>query len=485
MSVTIRTNETAMLDNFFSSKKSEFLAIYGRRRVGKTFLIGNYFKKKKCKFLSVTGIEKGSFLRQRTECCKKISETFYNGVPLEVPKDWFRTFELINNALSSLPKTEKIVLFFDEFPWMATPRSNLLQAIEYSWNNVWCHDKRIKLIICGSMASWIIKNIINNTGGLYKRVTYRLKLDPLTLGETQSFLKAKSISLNPQQILALYMATGGIPLYLEQAQKGLSANQIIDQLCFNKNGILVNEIKELFKALFRDSETYLKIIREIAKHRYGIEKNELAKRLRIPISGRFTERLTELEDTGFIQSFLPYQHRQKGAYFRVTDEYTLFYFRWIEPNLRSIQSFGKASGFWMEKAKESSYTAWAGYAFESICYKHIYPIMKTLSLKPSALPYAWKYIPKKGEDELGAQIDLFFDRDDHCITLCEIKLTDKPFLIDKAYAKILNQKIEIFRKTTGTQKQIFLVMISASGVKKNFYSEDLVHGTVSLKDLFQ
>lgn len=484
MNIQARANEVKTLDEFFRSNKAEFLAIYGRRRVGKTYLISNYFEKVKCKFLSITGIEKGSFLRQRTECCKRISKAFYHGTPLEVPKDWFRIFELIDNAIKGLPKSEKVVLFFDEFPWLVTPRSNLLQALEYYWNNTWCHDKRIKLIVCGSLASWIIKNIINNTGGLYNRVTYRLKLEPFTLHEAKKFLKNKGIQLTGQQVLALYMAIGGIPLYLDQVKKGLSADQIIDQICFNKNGLLVDEAKELFKSLFSDSEIYFKLTREIAKHRYGITKSELAKRMGTTLSGRLVERLKELEDAGFIVSFLPYQHREKGMYFRVIDEYTMFYFRWVEPHLGSINRFAKAAGFWLEQARSSSYKSWCGYAFESVCYKHITHVMNKLALKPSALPYAWKYIPKKGDKEIGAQIDLLFDRDDHCITLCEIKYTDIPFVVDKQYAEILNKKMAIFKDVTKTNKQLFWAIISASGIKKTLYSEEMIHGVITLDDLF-
>jgi uncharacterized protein len=485
MGMVARADEIRILNDFFSSNKAEFLAIYGRRRVGKTYLIGSYFKDKTCRFISMTGIEKASFLRQRTECCKRISEAFYNGTPLEVPRDWFRVFELIDNAVKNLVKNEKVVLFFDEFPWLVTPRANLLQALEYYWNNAWCHDKRIKLIVCGSLASWIIKHIINNTGGLYNRVTYRLKLEPFTLYETKAFLKSKKISLTNQQALALYMVTGGIPLYLEQARKGLSANQIIDQLCFNKNGLLVNEAKELFKSLFLDAETYLNITREIAKHRYGITKSELAKSLGIALGGRLVERLKELEDAGFIISFLPYQHREKGAYFRVIDEYTMFYFRWVEPHLSSIRRFAKAKGFWLEQARSNSYKSWCGYAFESICYKHISNVINKLSLKSSVLPYAWKHIPKKGDKDSGAQIDLLFDRDDHCITLCEIKYTEEPFVIDKQCAESLNKKAVVFKNAAKTDKQLFWAIISANGIKENIYSEEIIDGVVTLNDLFE
>lgn len=484
MKFLIRDKAIKMLNDFFKSKRSEFLAIYGRRRVGKTFLIKNYFIQQKCIFLPITGIQNGSFLDQRTACCQQISNIFFNGINITIPDSWLQIFEIINNAINSTSKKKIVVLFFDEFPWLATAKSRLLQALEYYWNQFWSNDKRVKLIICGSLASWIIKNIINNTGGLYNRVTYRLALQPFDLYETECFLKNNGVQLTDQQITSIYMVTGGIPLYLEQIKKGLSANQNIDRVCFSSNGLLTNEIEELFKSLFSNSDIFIKLTREIAKHRYGITKSDLSKILDISQSGRLVERLKELEDAGFIMAFLPYQHREKGMYFRVIDEYTLFYFRWIEPNLRSIRRLVKPKGFWLEKAQGNAYKSWCGYAFESICYKHINLIMRKLNLKPSALPFTWRYAPKKGDNTNGAQVDLLFDREDDAITLCEIKYTDSPFMVDKEYAQKLRKRIAIFKKKTRTKKQLFLALISANGLTKSMYLEDMVSGMVKLEDLF-
>ncbi len=486
MRIIERRDETKLLDDFLKSNRAEFLAVYGRRRVGKTYLIKNYFShQKNCIFLPMTGIQNGTFSEQKTTCCKQISQVFYNGVTLETPETWLQVFELLHKAIESVPKNKKIVLFFDEFPWMATPRSRLLQALEYYWNQHWSNDKRVKLIICGSLASWIIKNIINNTGGLYHRVTYRLELWPFNLSETKAFLVKKGMHLKNEQILLLYRVTGGIPLYLDRVKKGLSANQLIDELCFSKNGLLVDELEELFKSLFLDSAIYIKLTREMAKHHCGITKVELAKKLEISQSGSLGERLQALEDAGFIMSFLPYQHRERGTYYRVVDEYTLFYFRWIEPNLRSIKRLSSVKGYWVEKTKTPSYQAWNGHSFESICYKHLSIISKKLGISATSNPYTWRYTPAKGKAERGAQIDLLFDRDDKCITLCEIKCTEEPFVIDKQYVEKIKQKMAVFQNITRTKKQLFFAMISSAGVKKNMYSEEFVQGIVTLEDLFE
>jgi uncharacterized protein len=112
-------------------------------------------------------------------------------------------------------------------------------------------------------------------------------------------------------------------------------------------------------------------------------------------------------------------------------------------------------------------------------------IGRGLNLSPTAIPNTWRYVPLKNSPEKGAQIDLLFDRDDNAITVCEIKYTERPFVIDKSYAANLINKVEVFKKQTRTKKQIFLAMISANGLKKSVYSEELITGLVALNNLFK
>lgn len=483
MHIAGRDREVKKLDEFYNSAKSEFMAVYGRRRVGKTHLVKLYFKNKDCDFFSATGIDSPSFEAQRVAFCAELSKQLFQNLPLETPKTWFKIFELLDQAISKSSK--KFVIFLDELPWMVTPKSQLLQAIEYFWNQRWNFSNKVKLIICGSLSSWIIRNVIENTGGLYHRVTYRLAIEPFNLHQTNEFLnECNHITLTHRQILKIYSVMGGIPLYLEQVKKGKSADQVIDEACFNKEGLLFDEMNELFKSLFKDSIVYMEITREIAKHRYGIAKQDLTKKLKMPHGGRFAERLKELEEAGFIISFLPYQHKEKGVYYRIVDEYTMFYYSWIEPNIRAIKNLSSPSNYWLVKTKESSYQAWKGYTFEAICYKHVMQISKALNLGPTSAPYTWRYSPKLKSKESGTQIDLLFERSDDAITICEIKCTDEPYAIDKASANLLENKIAIFKEQTRTKKQIFLVLISANGAKKTAYSE-LLSGIVTLDDLFK
>ena len=475
-----RKQELATLTALLKSKRAEFVALYGRRRIGKTFLIRNFFAGQSCTFLHATGIQKGSTKEQLAKFANQLGSTFYEGAPLAPKTCWLDEFEDLNDAINKSHTSKKIIIFLDELPWMATKKSDLLKALEYFWNRYWSHDPRIKLIACGSCASWIIEKIINSRGGLHNRATRIIKLLPFSLDDTKAFLHSFQIRLKDKQILDLYMVLGGIPHYLALVKKSLSAQQNIEELFFQKTGALSREFDNLFASLFKESEIYISLVRQIAKYRYGISQTELFKKLKNTRSGRTSLRLKHLEDSGFILSFIPYQ-KEKGLYYKVIDEYTLFYLCFIEP-LQARHKTDLPHGYWLSCAKTASFKTWAGYAFEAVCFKHLSQIRKTLKIDPGATAGSWKYTSKKNEK--GAQIDLLFDRPDEAITLCEIKYSDKPFLIDKEYAENLKTKIKVYQEKTKTKKDLFVTMITVAGVKESKYSTELIAQETTLEDLF-
>ncbi len=486
MTLASRTKEQEELERFYQSDRSEFLALYGRRRIGKTFLIKNFFEKKKCVFFHFTGIKDGLLKDQISRFIKAISDTFYKGSEIKKRSAWLEAFDALTDAINKhVEKGKKVVLFLDEFPWMATHKSKLLQTLDHFWNHYWSHDSRIKLVICGSSASWIINKIINNRGGLHNRVTRKILLKPFNLAETKNFLFSRGVRLNNWQVAQIYMVTGGVPFYLSFVEKGMSSAQTIESLAFSENSLLLKEFDNLFSSLFENSEPYIELLRIIAKNRYGISQAKLAKKsIYFSKGGRISSALKELKEAGFVLGFKPHQHKKKGLYYRIVDEYTLFYFYWIEPIRDTLQEQSLESGYWQELQNSPSWNSWAGYSFEAMVYKHLSQIRKKLKIPATAIANSWRYTPAKLTKEDGAQIDLLFDRRDSTITICEIKFTESPFLIDKSYAAQLIKKREIFVKLTGTKKQIFIALISAGGIKNNPYSDELVQSVVVLDDLF-
>jgi len=479
-----RESEQKTLESLLTSDKPEFLAIYGRRRIGKTFLIREYFKNKSAVFFNSTGAKNGSLLEQIEHFTKEISSVFYNDIKLTPGKNWDEAFEMLTKAIEALSKRKKVVLFLDELPWMATKNSKLLQTLDYYWNQRWSRNPNIKLIICGSSATWIIDKIINNRGGLHNRLTKQIHLKPFRLNEVKAFLKHRGIKLTNHQICKIYMVMGGVPHYLDHLEKSLSVTQNIDRLAFADGGLLVQEFDNLFSSLFTMHELCMQIIMIIADHGQGISQEEIFKKIGSKIKGYAgLQKLKELQSTGFIMKYTPYGSAKHGMYYKVIDEYTLFYLKWINPLKANIAAEIIAPNYFESQQNTPSWYAWAGLAFEAVCYKHISKIRNFLSLQPSAIAYPWRFKTKEPHQD-GAQIDLLFDRADDAITLCEIKFTNQAFIIDKAYAKDLERKIQVFKDITGTKKQIFLSMISAAGIGKSKYSDELVDQVVVLEDLF-
>lgn len=186
--------------------------------------------------------------------------------------------------------------------------------------------------------------------------------------------------------------------------------------------------------------------------------------------------MNDLKKTKFIDSYLPW-NKQRGEYFKVIDEFCLFYLSWLFP------THNLPEHYWFKQITKPAYQVWAGYAFEAICSKHIDRIIEKMGIKTVDSISSWRLMSKES-DVHGAQIDLLIDRNDDAITLVEIKYTDKIFTIDKRYAELLQRKIDAFVTTTRTQKQIFLALISANGLKENQYSKDLIACTLTLNDLF-
>jgi len=225
-----RETEQKTLELAYRSKQAEFIALYGRRRVGKTYLIRNNFSNKTdAIFFYATGLKNGTLIEQIANFTDEIGEAFlYSGARLEIRKNWRDTFKRLTDNIKSVTSDKKIIVFLDEFPWMVTHNSRLLQTLEYYWNHHWSRDPRIKPIIFGSSSGWILKNIVNNKGGLYNRVTRRIYLDPFNLCKSKEYLNHIKVKLNNQQITHLYMILGGIPFYLSQIEPGWSANQAIE-----------------------------------------------------------------------------------------------------------------------------------------------------------------------------------------------------------------------------------------------------------------
>jgi len=481
--ITGRATEQAILQEALSSGNAELIALYGRRRVGKTHLAREFLTQNCQLYFSVTGEKDASKAIQLENFYREMVGVF--GEHITRPKNWRAALLALTEELENTPKRQKVGIFLDELPWLATHRSGFLQALDHLWNTRLSLLPNLSLVVCGSAASWMLNNLVHAKGGLYNRVTRRICLLPFSLSEAQEFLADRKIKLNRTQVTEVYLCFGGIPHYLMQIRKGQSAAQAISEACFSPNGILSDEYKHLFASLFNESEVHSKIIEAVAKKRGGLSRNEIIKATKVSTGGRLATRLDELEASGFLARVETHGYTKREPTYRIIDEYILFYLKWIRSAPKS--AFKRAgSNYWFGVQSSPAYRAWAGNSFEALCFKHIENIQKKLGVESLVTGVgSWRYIPKKGQKESrGIQVDMLFDRRDGVIQLCEIKYSNETFVISKDYARQLAHKLQVFEEHTKTKKQIQLVLICAHGMKQNIWSEDLVDAVVVLEDLF-
>jgi hypothetical protein len=461
------------LTGLLHTDSPQLVVIYGRRRVGKTYLVRETLKKEIVFEFSGT---KDEILSQQLNNFWKILGKKLKSTG-EVPGTWPQAFDLLGDYLQSLPSTQKQVVFLDEFPWINSHKSGFLQAFDYWWNSWGTKQKNLVMIICGSAAAWMIQKVINNKAGLHNRITRRVRLLPFTLQETEAYLAQKRIKLDRFQLVQLYMAIGGIPHYLSEVKKGESVAQAIDRLCFSKDGLLHNEFNNLYSSLFDDATRHLSVVRALAAASKGLTRNDLIAKTGLSSGGRISEVLEELLESGFITSWLPYEKKSKDAIYKLSDEYSHFYLKFMENSRASGQ------GTWLKFSTGQSWRSWSGIAFERICLKHIAQLKKQLGISVIYTEEsAWRFA-EAGKS--GAQIDLLIERRDLIIHLCEIKFSETVFVIDKKYAAELENKRQVFLQQTKGRKSVFITMITTYGLKENVYAEQMVQNSITMDALFQ
>lgn len=470
-----RTAEKEILHKALVSNEAEMISVIGRRRVGKTYLIRTVYENKIA--FEISGLQDATGEEQLRNFANQLRKFSGSTITIPTPKDWLEAFFILIDFLEKTDLQTKPVIFFDEVPWMATHKSGFLKGLSYFWNS-WAVQQKVVVVICGSAASWMIQKILRDKGGLHNRVTRRIRLHAFTLAETEAFLTHRGIRFERYQLLQLYMTMGGIPHYLKEIEGGKSATQNIDKICFGESGLLRDEFSSLYPALFKHADYHTEIIRTLAAKPNGLTRIDLINHSKLTDSGRVTKVLMELSESGFITAYTAFGKKKKGQLYRLTDEYSIFYLRFIEPNLAETQ------GVWTNLSQGQTYKIWCGYAFENVCLKHVPQIKKALGIS-GVYSRSASFFKKSDEQNAGVQIDLLIDRNDRTINLVEIKFYDGVFTISKDYAQKLRQKVQIFKETTQTKKQVFLTMITALGLKSNIHSVGLVDNDFGSEILFE
>ncbi len=474
-----REREQQLLNEYLHSDQSEFIAVYGRRRVGKTFLIQHIIGNEYAFY--VAGMNNVSMRIQLDNFIHALNKQGWHSNSIST---WLEAFIALEEYLETLPHGNKIV-YIDEMPWMDTPRSNFISGLEHFWNSwaTWRDD--IKLIVCGSATSWIINNLIRNRGGLHNRVTHKISLKPFTLRECRLYFDARGFRLSNKQIAECYMVLGGVPFYLSKLNKGESIAQNIDRLLFAEDGELYDEFQSLYNSLYKNASDHIKVVTALALKGKGLTRKELVSKSKVADNGKFTLMLEELESCGFIRRYEPYKPTSRmrrrlssrlspDTLFQLVDPFTLFYFQVMD------RTHSSNANYWSCNQNSHIFTSWSGFAFEMLCLNHVEQIKKALGIS-GVMTNVFSWFGKGANNY--AQIDMLIDRADSTINLCEMKFYNKAYRMTQKDETDIENKVTTFIEATNTDKNVIVTLITAKGLDHNEHSE-CIQNEIVLDDLF-
>ena len=466
-----RVKERDELIRMYESEESEFVAVYGRRRVGKTYLIREVFADKFA--FRHSGLAGEDRAKQLSQFLKSLQD--FGLEQRRRPKDWSEAFQLLEQVVKRSAQSKKVV-FIDEMPWMDTQKSGFLPALESFWNDFCAYRRDIVLIVCGSAASWMVKNLFSNRGGLHNRVTCRIRLQPFTLGECRQFAEEKGLAMSAMELAEGYMALGGIPYYWRSLDKRFSLAQNLDRMFFAEGAPLANEFRELYASLFRNATLHMAIVEALATRRIGMSQTELQEALGRSSSGKLTEALLTLEQSGFIRPYQPFGAKKKGSVYQLIDSFSLFHYRFLT---------GAAKGdpaFWTSTADSPQRAAWLGLSFELLCLQHVEQIKRRLGISGLHCGVcSWRHRADETYP-VGAQIDLLIDRADNVVNVCEMKYSRGLYVLDRQTRESLDNKIAALRAVTGTRKSIHLTLVTSVGLARTEQAQ-AVQSEVTLEDI--
>jgi len=468
-----REKEQTIFKSVLQDDKSHFIAIYGRRRIGKTYLVKEYFGSRFS--FQHSGFSRGNMRTQIAGFVSSLEDYGYHFK--KTPTCWIEAFAGLKELVKQSNEKRKII-FIDELSWMDTPRSDLIVALEHFWNSFASARKDVVLIVCASATSWMLSKIVHNKGGLYNRLTKQIQLSAFSLRECEEYVKASGLALNREQILQYYMIFGGVPFYWSFLQKGLSLSQNVDNIIFANDAPLKDEFKYLYASIFKNPDNYLKIIEALGSKKVGMTRDEIIEASGLINSGDLSRKLDELESCGFIRKYYAFGMKKKNCIYQLMDCFTLFYYKFLQINHTDEH-------FWSNQINTPAVNTWNGLAFERVCLQHINQIKDKLGIAGVLTDVnSWycKADPDKGI--IGSQIDLLIARKDKVINLCEIKYSESEYTIDLKTDKSIKNKMHDLNIQTDGKYAIHPVVITTYGLVENSYSFN-IQSVVCLNDLYK
>lgn len=464
-----RFKELKLLEDAYSSDKSNLVVIYGRRRIGKSCLVAK-FAENKPYFYSFEALESANTSSQIEHFAAGLKKQSNDPILASTAfKTWDHVFTYLTERVIKRKSRKKLVLFLDEFPWMAVGREQLVSLVKYYWDNFW-KSKNVMLILCGSVTSYMIKKVLSSKA-LYGRINLSILLKGLLPNEASLLFKKRS----KEEILKYLLVFGPVPKYLEELDRNKSFHQNINCICFSRNSPMLNEIDRIFYSQFRETQTYLRIVNLLKQGSFLFK--EIANLLGISSGGGLKHYLNNLEHAEIIQSYIPFD-KEKNSKFRkysLADEYMIFYFRYIEPNRKTIEESSCSRLF--ELFTNNSFEIFCGLAFERFCLKNAGHLAQIMGFSEDVLIAC----PYFGKNDAKFQIDMLFQRADKVITVCEIKYHNKK--ITTSVIAEMERKVSLLKIPRGYSLE--KALISLYGPDEHVKNSGYFNHFVTLEDIFQ
>lgn len=398
-----RESELEDLVALWRKSTASLVACRGRRRIGKSRLIGEFARRSSGSYIELVGLPPRPDMTNEQQL-----EAFAAGLakvthrPVARPENWSQAFDLLDKAIDDRRRT---VILLDEISWMGGYDPDFPGYLKTAWDTMFSRHGKLVLVLCGSVNAWIKKNILDSTG-FVGRFSRDYVLNELTLAESARFWKSAAERLAPRDIFDVLAITGGIPRYLEEIDPGFSADENIRRLCFSPSGTLFKDFNEIFSAVFGEEATLKRriLIQLAAGPQTG---EELAGHLKCDNNGHFAGQLNALSLAGFVSAERGLNpatgKRARVGRYRIRDNYTRFYLKYIEPHADEIED---GSYRFTSLNALPDWHATMGLQFENLIVNHFREILPHLHLGNSIVVSAAPYRNRRKSRGGGCQVDL-------------------------------------------------------------------------------
>ena len=397
-----REDQVARFESLWRKPVASLVVCRGRRRIGKSTLIERFARTSGAAFVKIEGLAPDEGMtnrRQLDNFAARLSRVAGRKMPRF--SDWTEAFEHLAESL----KREKTVVLLDEISWMGGYDRTFPAQLKVAWDNLFNRRKNLVFFLCGSVSSWIHRNILRSRG-FVGRISLDTVVDELPLCECVKFWGRRAARLATSDIVDVLSVTGGVPRYLEEVDPSLSADENIRRMCFLPDGYLFREFGELFNDVLSERAPLKRAILEaLADGPMG--GTELAARIKTERNGHFSDVLNELEIAGFLgkaDGINPATGRRgRVDRYRLRDNYTRFFLKYVAPRIQEIRQ--GAFRFTTVSALPG-WDAIMGLQFENLVLNNFTELLPKMGLSDKLFVSAAPYRNARESKGGGCQIDL-------------------------------------------------------------------------------